>query len=81
MQIFVKELNGKPLILEVDPTYTIENVKEIVQDKHGIPPEQQRLIYAGNILEDDGTLLDYNIQQDSILHLALRLRGIPPCSW
>ncbi|CAG8612181.1 9993_t:CDS:2 [Paraglomus brasilianum] len=75
MQIFVKTLTGRTITVEVDSLETVEDVKQKIQEKEGIPPDQQSLVYSRKQLIEDRTLTEYNIEKDSTLHLALRLLG------
>ena len=75
MRIYLKTLTGHVYDFEVDPNETIYDLKQKIQEKVGIPPDQQRLAYAGKQLEEDKTFLDYNIPNDSNIHMVLRLRG------
>lgn len=75
MQIFVKTLSGKTLSMKVQGTDTIQKLKEMINDREGVPVDQQRLIFQGKQLDDNKTLTDYGVQSENTIHLVLRLRG------
>lgn len=75
MQIFVKTLTGRAITLEVEATYTINHVKEKIEEQTWIPSNQQRLVFFGKLLQDSRTLTDYSVKHLSTLHLVILLRG------
>lgn len=77
MQLFVKTLSGKTISVEVEETDRIEDVKAKIEEKEGIPPEQQRLIFGGKQLDGHKTLQDYAVEDGASLSMVLRLRGGP----
>ncbi|CAA0193487.1 unnamed protein product [Arabidopsis thaliana] len=75
MEIKVKTLTEKQIDIEIELTDTIERIKERIEEKEGIPPVHQRIVYTGKQLADDLTAKHYNLERSSVLHLVLALRG------
>lgn len=75
LEVYVKTLTGKTVTLAVTSSNTVAELKEMIQDKEGIPPDQQRFVFAGKQLEDDRMISEYHVRNASTLHLILRLRG------
>ncbi|KAI8147900.1 ubiquitin-related domain-containing protein [Fennellomyces sp. T-0311] len=75
MLIKVKTLTGKEIEIDIEPNDKISRIKERVEEKEGIPPPQQRLIFGGKQMSDEMTASEYSIQGGSVLHLVLALRG------
>jgi len=80
MLIKVKTLTGKEIEIDIEPTDRVERIKERVEEKEGIPPPQQRLIFSGKQMNDEKTAADYKVSGGSVLHLVLALRGGSHCS-
>jgi len=80
MQVFVKTLSGKTISVDVEPDESVESLKAKIREKEGVPLDQQRIIFGGKHLDELKTLSDYDIDDDSTLHLVLRLRGGEPLS-
>jgi len=75
MQVFVKNLIGRTITVDLEPTDTVRQLKDKIEQKEAIPHGEQRLIFAGKGLEDNRSISDYNIQSNSTVHMVLRLRG------